>query len=144
MTPTSDLSSRPRLNHSVNQTPLRINGRRYAHGLGVNVWSDIRYYLGGRCSRFTVGVNDRVPTSKDQLPGYRTCQRPNGRSRALQPVHGLEHAAGSPRPADGRGDRLRLQVDATRGWIWDDATDSGRTPTSSARERSPPSPTAVL
>jgi hypothetical protein len=62
MTPTADLSSRPRLNRSVNKTPLKINGHHYAHGLGVNAWSDVRYYLGGRCSRFTtdVGVDDSV------------------------------------------------------------------------------------
>jgi alpha-galactosidase len=125
MTPTADLSSRPRLDRSVNNTRLKINGHRYAHGLGVNAWSDVRYYLGGRCSRFTadVGVDDSVPTSPDQLRGtVRVSVLADGRvlfSRfmdwSMPPAHLDLPVAGV--------NELRLQVDATRDWIWDDATD---------------------
>jgi alpha-galactosidase len=125
MTPTADLSSRPRLDHSVNKTPLKINGHRYAHGLGVNAWSDVRYYLGGRCTRFTtdVGVDDSVPTSTDQLRGtVQVSVLADGRvlfSRfmdwSMPPVH-------LDLPVTGVNE-LRLEVDATRDWIWDDATD---------------------
>ncbi len=125
MTPTGDLSSRPRLDRSVNKTPLKINGHRYAHGLGVNAWSDVRYYLGGRCSRFTtdVGVDDSVPTSTDQLRGtVQVTVLADGRvlfSRfmdwSMPPAHLDLPVAGV--------NELRLKVDATRDWIWDDATD---------------------
>jgi alpha-galactosidase len=127
MTPTADLSSRPRLDRSVNKTPLKINGHRYAHGLGVNAWSDVRYYLGGRCSRFIadVGVDDSVPTSTAQVRGtVRVSVLADGRvlfSRfmdwSMPPAHLDLPVAGV--------NELRLQVDATRDWIWDDATDWG-------------------
>ncbi|WP_432251576.1 NPCBM/NEW2 domain-containing protein [Streptomyces sp. HNM1019] len=40
--------------------PLTIDGTTYAKGLGVHAPSEVTYYTGGRCSRFTarVGVDD--------------------------------------------------------------------------------------
>jgi hypothetical protein len=125
MTPTADLSSTPRLNRSVNGTPLSINGTRYAGGLGVNAWSDIRYYLGGRCNRFTVdvGVDDSVPTSKDMLRGtVWVSVLADGRRLFRRYMDWTMPAAHLDLPVAGVRE-LRLQVDATRDWIWDDATD---------------------
>lgn len=127
MTPTADLSSRPRLNRSVNKKPLRINGHRYAHGLGVNAWSDVRYYLGGRCSRFTtdVGVDDSVPTSTVQVRGtVRVNVWADGRRLFSRFMDWSMPAAHLDLPVAGTSE-LRLEVDATRDWIWDDATDWG-------------------
>ncbi|WP_185010945.1 NPCBM/NEW2 domain-containing protein [Crossiella cryophila] len=40
--------------------PLTIGGTRYAKGIGVHARSEVRYHLGGRCTRLsaTVGVDD--------------------------------------------------------------------------------------
>jgi alpha-galactosidase len=125
MTPTGDLSSTPKLDHSVNGTPLTINGTRYARGLGVNAWSDIRYYLGGRCRRFTadVGVDDSVPSSKDMLRGtVWVSVLADGRRLFRRYMDWTMPAAHLDLPVAGVKE-LRLQVDATRDWIWDDATD---------------------
>jgi hypothetical protein len=42
--------------------PITIRGTRYAKGLGVHADSDVAFYLGGNCSRFTatVGIDDEV------------------------------------------------------------------------------------
>jgi NPCBM/NEW2 domain-containing protein len=42
--------------------PLSINGTKYAKGLGVHAYSEIRLALNGRCSAFKadVGVDDEV------------------------------------------------------------------------------------
>jgi hypothetical protein len=42
--------------------PLMLEGVSYAKGLGVHAFSDVRYALGGSCSRFkaSVGVDDEV------------------------------------------------------------------------------------
>jgi glucose/arabinose dehydrogenase len=44
---------------------ITLNGATYSKGLGVNAISDVRYNLGGQCSRFTakVGVDDEVGAS---------------------------------------------------------------------------------
>ena len=44
---------------------LTLNGTTYPKGLGVHASSDVRYLLGGRCSRFKalVGVDDEVGSS---------------------------------------------------------------------------------
>src|SRR4051812_47816728 len=125
MTPTADLSSTPRLNHSVNGTSLIINGSHYADGFGVNAWSDIRYYLGGRCSRFNVdvGVDDSVPASKDMLRGtVWVSVLADGRRLFRRYMDWTMPAAHLDLPVTGVKE-VRLQVDATRDWIWDDATD---------------------
>jgi alpha-galactosidase len=50
----------PRVDGEVGGGPLRMNGTRYATGIGVASPSDVEYYLGGRCSRLraTVGIDD--------------------------------------------------------------------------------------
>jgi alpha-galactosidase len=42
--------------------PLSINGTKYAKGLGVHAYSEIRWALNGRCSAFkaNVGIDDEV------------------------------------------------------------------------------------
>ncbi|MER7689741.1 NPCBM/NEW2 domain-containing protein [Streptomyces sp. NPDC097610] len=42
--------------------PIAIRGTQYAKGLGVHADSDVAFYLGGNCSRFTatVGIDDEV------------------------------------------------------------------------------------
>ncbi|GAA4535747.1 beta-galactosidase [Amycolatopsis samaneae] len=42
--------------------PLTLRGKVFAHGLGTNSPSDVRLYLGGRCTRFaaTAGVDDET------------------------------------------------------------------------------------
>ncbi|MFB9907650.1 NPCBM/NEW2 domain-containing protein [Allokutzneria oryzae] len=42
--------------------PLTIGGTKYDRGLGVHARSEVRYYLGGKCSRFQawVGVDDET------------------------------------------------------------------------------------
>ncbi|MBP2478726.1 alpha-galactosidase [Crossiella equi] len=42
--------------------PLTVGGTTYRHGLGVHARSEVRYHLGGRCTRLTttVGVDDEV------------------------------------------------------------------------------------
>jgi alpha-galactosidase len=134
MTPTGTLSSRPLRNRNAAGKRMKVNGHRYAHGIGVNAWSDVRYWLGGRCTRFTtdVGVDDVAPSS-DTLRG--TVQvRVLGDGRLLYsrfldwtmpPAHLDLPVAGV--------DELRLEVDATRDWIWDDVTDWGRPRVSCAR-----------
>jgi hypothetical protein len=126
MTPTADLSSRPRMNRSANGTHLKINGRSYARGVGVNAWSDLRYWLGGRCSRFTadVGLDDSVP-SGDVLKGSaRVSVLADGRRLFSRFMDWSMPPAHLDLPVTGV-DELRLQVDATRDWIWDDVTDWG-------------------
>ena len=43
---------------------LTLNGQTFAKGLGAHAASDVRYNLGGSCSRFkaSVGVDDEVGT----------------------------------------------------------------------------------
>ncbi|GAB3542296.1 endo-alpha-N-acetylgalactosaminidase family protein [Arthrobacter tecti] len=45
-------------------TPLTLNGTAYEKGLGAHAASDIEYFVGGQCTRFTadVGVDDAQPT----------------------------------------------------------------------------------
>lgn len=45
-------------------TPLTLNGKVYEKGLGAHAPSDIKYFLGGQCSRFTaeVGIDDAQAT----------------------------------------------------------------------------------
>ncbi|MFF5672940.1 NPCBM/NEW2 domain-containing protein [Streptomyces hygroscopicus] len=45
--------------------PLTLGGTTYAKGLGVHAPSEVTYYTGGRCSRFTaqVGVDDEKGTA---------------------------------------------------------------------------------
>ncbi|MFJ1998198.1 NPCBM/NEW2 domain-containing protein [Streptomyces asiaticus] len=45
--------------------PLTLGGTTYAKGLGVHAPSEVTYYTGGRCSRFTaqVGVDDEEGTA---------------------------------------------------------------------------------
>ncbi|AGP59984.1 alpha-galactosidase [Streptomyces rapamycinicus NRRL 5491] len=45
--------------------PLTLGGTRYDKGLGVHAPSEVTYYTGGRCSRFTaqVGVDDEEGTA---------------------------------------------------------------------------------
>jgi NPCBM/NEW2 domain len=42
--------------------PITIRGTVYAKGLGVHADSDVAFFLGGNCSRFTatVGIDDEV------------------------------------------------------------------------------------
>ena len=42
--------------------PITLNGTSYPKGLGVHAASDVRYALGGKCSRFkaSVGIDDEV------------------------------------------------------------------------------------
>jgi alpha-galactosidase len=124
MTPTADLSSRPHMNRSVNGTRLEINGHRYARGLGVNAWSDVRYWLGGRCSRFTadVGLDDSVPSSDTLRGSVVVSVFVDGRRLYRRFMDWSMPPAQLDLPVTGVNE-LRLQVDATRDWIWDDATD---------------------
>ena len=49
--------------------PLRINGVTFAKGLGAHANSDVRYYLGGTCTRFkgSIGIDDEVPGSNGSV-----------------------------------------------------------------------------
>jgi len=125
MTPTKGLSSRPRLNHSANDTPLKLNGVRYAHGLGVNAWSVVDYYLGGRCSSFTtdVGLDASVPMSKVLVQGTaQVSVLADGRVLFSRFMDWSMPTAHIDLPMTGVNE-LRLEVDATRDWIWGDAAD---------------------
>lgn len=44
--------------------PITLNGKVYAKGLGTHADARVRYFLGGKCSRFTatVGLDDRQKT----------------------------------------------------------------------------------
>jgi alpha-galactosidase len=46
-------------------TLITIGGRVYTHGLGTTAPSEIRYFLGGRCTELTVdvGIDDDAPTA---------------------------------------------------------------------------------
>jgi hypothetical protein len=112
------------MNRSVNKTKLRINGHRYARGLGVNAWSDVRYWLGGRCSRFTaeVGLDDSVPSSDTLRGSVVVSVLGDGRRLYRRFMDWSMPPAHLDLPVTGVNE-LRLQVDATRDWIWDDATD---------------------
>ncbi|WP_037315764.1 NPCBM/NEW2 domain-containing protein [Amycolatopsis orientalis] len=47
--------------------PLTINGTRYAKGLGTHASAEVVFYLGGRCSEFTVDVgidDEKEPATK--------------------------------------------------------------------------------
>jgi alpha-galactosidase len=126
MTPTGDLSSRPHVDESASGTRLKVGGRRYARGIGVNAWSDVRYYLGGRCARFTtdVGIDDSVPPpSGGTIRGaVRVRVVVDGRTRFQRLMDWSMPAAHVDVPVTGATE-LRLVADATRDWIWDDVLD---------------------
>jgi glucose/arabinose dehydrogenase len=50
------------LDQSRDHNPLTLNGTTFARGLGTHAVSELTYYLGGVCSRFTasVGIDDEV------------------------------------------------------------------------------------
>jgi glucose/arabinose dehydrogenase len=50
------------LDRSRDGNPLILNGTTFAKGLGTHAVSELTYYLGGTCSRFTasVGIDDEV------------------------------------------------------------------------------------
>jgi alpha-galactosidase len=126
MTPTGDLSSRPRLRRSVAGKPMVVNGRRFTAGIGVNAWSDIRVFVGGACRRFTadVGVDDSAPSSDTKRGTVRVRVLVDGRAAFSRFLDWTMPAAHVDVPLAGATE-LALEVDATNDWIWDDATDWG-------------------
>jgi alpha-galactosidase len=49
---------------SVNGNPLKIAGVTYAHGIAPHAASEVKYYLGTHCSRFTAGAGIDDETNK--------------------------------------------------------------------------------
>ncbi len=45
-----------------NAPSIKVGGKTYEKGLGTQAWSDVRYYLGGACTRFSadIGIDDAV------------------------------------------------------------------------------------
>jgi NPCBM/NEW2 domain/Hypothetical glycosyl hydrolase family 15 len=56
-------------NLSVGGNPISLDGVKYAEGLGTHAYSDINYYMAGKCSKFTAvtGVDDEMPPGLGSL-----------------------------------------------------------------------------
>ena len=48
---------------SIGGNPITLNSTRYANGLGVHAYSELHYYMAGKCSTLTAitGADDETP-----------------------------------------------------------------------------------